>query len=473
MAASAQTGTQLKQVVRPFGEVNVHTASGKLAVRATIQMSVHKEGAQTGIALDGSGSMEPQYSKPIGGGLNAITPVARKLCSYLARTVDQDGGTTSIYWATGPDGAGIQEIGDLTADQAEAYVFAPPKRYGGDTKLLPAVRYFIDRFKDAPWGMYVFITDGAISDLEPVKAYTVELARNIEAKRRKPVKLILVGVGSGVNEEQMYALDDLETGTSVDVWDHKIAADMRDVSDIFAEVVDANARVAASGRILAPNGTMLKNYTDSGVPALIEFEAPVGTDYFTLQVGKKRFHQPLRDGVEVPASDPVEGGDEEPVSTPAAATGDVPANDPAKLDPAAAMARFEEEVKLRSYDDRYVDRIEEKEVLQIAGSLGMSFEDARAALLKVCDETRCVVESQVVKQIKDGVAAAAGNDGKIDHKEFEQIFTAAKRYVRGKRNDKEVKTLIVEVMETTGNNKVKTGWFSNWYSDLKKELGLS
>lgn len=470
---AAATGTQLKQVVRPFGEVNVRPVSGRLAVRATIRMSVHKEGAQTGIALDGSGSMEPQYSRPIGGGVNVITPVARKVCSYLARSVDQDGGTTSIYWAVGPDGAGIQEIGDLTADQAEAHVFAPPKKYGGDTKLLPAVRYFVERFKDSPWGMYVFVTDGAISDLEAVKAYTVELARGIEAGRRKPVKLILVGVGSGVNEDQMYALDDLETGTSVDVWDHKIAKDMRDVSDIFAEVVDANARVAASGRILAPNGSMLKNYTDAGVPALIEFEAPAGTDYFTLEAGKKRFHQPLRDGVEAPASDPVDGGDDEEVSTrPTVATGTGKAADSPKLDPAAAMARFEEEVKLRSYDDRYVDRTEEKEVLQIAGGLGMSFEDARAALVKVCDETRCVLESQVLKQIKDGVSAAAGNDGRVDQKEFEQIFSAAKKYVRGKKSDKELKVLIVEVMESTGNNKVKKGWFSNWYGDLKKELGL-
>src|SRR5262245_51396775 len=134
---TTQTSVQLKQVARPFGEVNVRPVSGRLAVRATILLTVQKEGAQTGIALDGSGSMEAQYVPSFGGGTNAITPVARKLCSYLARSVDQDGGTTSLYWAVGPDGSGIQEIGDLSAEQAEAHVFAAPKRYGKDTKLLP------------------------------------------------------------------------------------------------------------------------------------------------------------------------------------------------------------------------------------------------------------------------------------------------------------------------------------------------
>jgi hypothetical protein len=42
----------------------------------------------------------------------------------------------------------------------------------------------------------------------------------------------------------------------------------------------------------------------------------------------------------------------------------------------------------------------------------------------------------------------------------------------GKKNDREVKRMIVTVMEETGNNKVKTGWFTNWYANLKKDLGL-
>src|SRR5438105_13384911 len=155
--------SQLKKVVEPFGEVNVYPAAGgKTRVVATILMRPHKEGAQTGIALDGSGSMRKLYGvedgsrvlSPIFGGpkklSNDITPVAQKLCAYLARNIDADGGTTCIYWAVGSGGSQIEVVGDLTADQAEQHVFGPPRGLGTGTQLLPAVRYFVERFKDAP-----------------------------------------------------------------------------------------------------------------------------------------------------------------------------------------------------------------------------------------------------------------------------------------------------------------------------------
>ena len=53
---------QLKKVVEPFGEVNVYPAAGgKVRVVATVLMEPDREGTQTGIALDGSGSMAEAY----------------------------------------------------------------------------------------------------------------------------------------------------------------------------------------------------------------------------------------------------------------------------------------------------------------------------------------------------------------------------------------------------------------------------
>jgi hypothetical protein len=109
--------SQLKNVVDPFGEVNVYPSGSRTRVVATILMEPHKEGAQTGIALDGSGSMSKLYGvedgsrvlSPIFGGPkklhNEVTPVAQKLCAYLARKIDADGGTTCIYWAVGNNGS--------------------------------------------------------------------------------------------------------------------------------------------------------------------------------------------------------------------------------------------------------------------------------------------------------------------------------------------------------------------------------
>src|SRR5438445_2448364 len=104
---------QLKKPVEPFGEVNVYPQpGGSIRVVATILMEPRREGTQTGIALDGSGSMASLYGVEEEGGFlaslfgrkkqktNEVTPVAQKVCAYLARKLDADGGTTSIYWAT-------------------------------------------------------------------------------------------------------------------------------------------------------------------------------------------------------------------------------------------------------------------------------------------------------------------------------------------------------------------------------------
>jgi hypothetical protein len=313
--AQGEIMAQLKKVVEPFGEVNVYPAPGsKQRVVATILMEPHREGTQTGIALDGSGSMAKLYGVEESPGFlaslfgfkkethNDITPVAQKICAYLARRIDADGGTTCIYWATGNAGSQIQEIGDLTADQAERHIFGPPGDFGTGTQLLPAVRYFVDRFNTAPWGFYVFITDGELHDLEAVKRYSTQLAVEVSAKRRRPLKFVLIGVGPDVNEQQMEELDDLDTGTDVDLWDHKLAAEMRQVEEIFAEVVDKNARISDAGRILDSQGQVVKDYSDTGMSAYLEFEISSTAKYFTMEVNGNKIHQPLSDSASAPPS---------------------------------------------------------------------------------------------------------------------------------------------------------------------------
>jgi hypothetical protein len=331
---------QLKSVVEPFGEVNVYpTPGGKVRVVASILMEPRKEGAQTGIALDGSGSMRKLYGDSGGGGVvsplfkkpqaqNEVAPVAQQVCAYLARRIDADGGTTVIYWATGEEGRQVEVVGDFKADQAERHAFGPPRDYGTGTHLLPAVRYFVDRFRDAAWGFYVFVTDGELFDLEEVKEYSRRLAQEIAAGRRRPVKFVLIGVGPDVNEKQMEELDDLDA--PVDLWDHKLAAHMRNLQEIFAEVVDRNARVTDNGKVLDQQGRVVKNYNDTGLPAVLEFEVPVGTDYFTLEFDGNRVHQPLYDRAQVP------GAEVRPAAPAQATPPPVPAAAPAAPPPAPA-----------------------------------------------------------------------------------------------------------------------------------------
>ncbi|MFO1429568.1 MAG: vWA domain-containing protein [Candidatus Competibacteraceae bacterium] len=222
-----------------------------------------------------------------------VEPVAREMTAYLASNLDADGGTTVIYWACG-DGSQIEELGDLTSEDCKEASFQGPVQhtFGNKTILTPAVRYFAERFRDARRGMYIFITDGELNDLEEVKRYTIGLCKDIESGRRNPLKCVLIGVGSDINETQMEELDDLESGTEVDIWDHKIHKEMRGLTEIFAEVVSENQIIAPTARIFDATGQMVRNFAD-GLPAKVTFTMPASSAWFELEVAGRRIRQSI------------------------------------------------------------------------------------------------------------------------------------------------------------------------------------
>jgi hypothetical protein len=331
-----------KLVVEPFGKINYwDLPDGGKRVRVYFLMENPIEGAQTGVAIDGSGSMQANFGKEalrqvrqitsqdqytlkrmglrteqevlvamVSLGIFQITPPgpniveeqARKMTEYLSK-FDADGGTTVIYWATG-DGRQIDVVGDLTGPQCPTASFPGPKDFGNETHLLPAIKYFVERFADARWGMYVFITDGALNDLDAVKRYCTQLARDIAKGKRNDLKFVLIGVGADIDEGQMEELDDLETGTDIDLWDHKIAREMKQLADIFAEVVSETVIIVlGDGVVKDAGGNIVKDYRDTGLPALMWFDLPPGSHWFILEVGSQVVAQPLAAGVKVPVAE--------------------------------------------------------------------------------------------------------------------------------------------------------------------------
>ena len=135
--------------------------------------------------------------------------------------------------------------------------------------------------------------------------------------------------------------------------------------------------------------------------------------------------------------------------------------------------RFINEIKLRAFDDQYVDSDEEKEILRIAISMNVDLDTARMALKQACAMENYVLESEVLTEMKTQLEVFAGNDGQVDETEFNLLFQTMKSKCKGKIQDVKVKRMIIEEMENSGLNKVKTGWFSNWYTKAKKEVGLA
>lgn len=291
--------------VEPFGKINYWDppdGRGRM-IRATILMERAIEGAKVGIAIDGSGSMEDLFGKkPLSAFIpappNHVKPAAQAMSAYLAKRA-ADGKVAAIYWATGPAGGEIQVLGDLAVAEAGQFDFGPPNHYGTGTLLLPALKYFTDGTQrkdlyDAPWGMYVFITDGAIDDMDPVKQYCTQLAKDIDAGRRNDLKLVIIGLGNQVEEDQLDELDDLETGTDVDLWDSKLASEMKDLSEIFAEVVDEGSIIVpGDGLVKDDAGNVIVDYRDTGLPGVLEIALPAGAKSFSLEVAGNVVVQPL------------------------------------------------------------------------------------------------------------------------------------------------------------------------------------
>lgn len=325
-----------------FGEVNVKRIDSVVEVIATILTVPDVNdglGYQTGVALDGSASMKNGYGLSMRGKIppevvseyvekgwikrsivdgkkrtslaavaeadaikrgiltrseNSVEPIARQFLESLASGLDDDGGTTLIYWASGRDGNQIEVVGDITAEECPTLEIAGPSiGFGNNTYLIPAIEYFDKRFDDAPNGIYVFITDGEIGDFQQVKEYTKDLAHRVHSGERHPIKLVLIGLGEDLNHEQLEELDDFDPGVPVDIWDHKIASEMRQLEEIFAEIVDENEIVFPPSKILDQNGNVVKSY-DNGVPALLSFEIDAESEYFEIHCRGEVIRQVLR-----------------------------------------------------------------------------------------------------------------------------------------------------------------------------------
>jgi hypothetical protein len=134
--------------------------------------------------------------------------------------------------------------------------------------------------------------------------------------------------------------------------------------------------------------------------------------------------------------------------------------------------RFVEEIKLRAYDDKYIDKTEEREILQNAIQMGVSVDSARGALLSVCAGNGYIVESQVLESVKKVLETFAENDGVISEKEFNDAVTICKKECSGKRTDVQCKKMIIQMVDDN-SWKTKQGMFHHWYDKVKKDVGMA
>ncbi|AKF86888.1 hypothetical protein MFUL124B02_35455 [Myxococcus fulvus 124B02] len=294
--------------VEPFSDL--HVEEGK--VRAVLLHDPTVEGLDVAIYMDASGSMEEEYKyerpkrsflewlrgAPLKDPANQVEPQVQWMLEYLA-TKDRNGLLRVAYWAAGATGKDVEVVGELKGVDVQQYRFPGAKKPGGHTFMTPAlkdyVRYLREQVKHgARRGCAVIVTDGKLHDAEEVERFSAQVAKDIVAGRLPRMNFVLVGVGDGVDEEQLERIAHLEYPGVGHLWCHRIAEEIGQVAELVAVLVDENMTVAAGGTVYDDKGRVLKTY-EGRLPAVLEFEVPEGAESFTLEVNGQRFTQPLPD----------------------------------------------------------------------------------------------------------------------------------------------------------------------------------
>jgi hypothetical protein len=286
--------SQHEVISKPFSDV--HNKGGKII--ATLLHDPSVEGLDVALYMDGSASMEGEYGPrgvlaKLGPIRNTVEPQMRWMLEYLA-TKDRDGVLRVAYWATG-DGSQLEIVGDLTGAQANTYKFPGPQYYGKGTVMLPVLRDYVafirnEVEKGARRGLAVIITDSQIHDANDIRAYSVQVAKEIAAGRLPRLNFVLVGVGSHVDEEQMEEICHEEYPGVGHLWCHRVADRMEEMAELVAVLVDETMTVAAGGTIYDDKGNTLKVY-EARLPAVLEFDVPHGCKKFVLEVAGQKFEQ--------------------------------------------------------------------------------------------------------------------------------------------------------------------------------------
>ena len=129
--------------------------------------------------------------------------------------------------------------------------------------------------------------------------------------------------------------------------------------------------------------------------------------------------------------------------------------------------QFIEFITLQGFDDQYIDRQEEKRILEVGVKNGLSVEEGLSLIRQVASQKGLVVERDAEDRAKDFLEGAATNDGKVTKKEFADAVAQFKTATKGKILEPEMKRRLKKMMEDNGWKAKEGGLFgSKWYSAI-------
>jgi hypothetical protein len=128
---------------------------------------------------------------------------------------------------------------------------------------------------------------------------------------------------------------------------------------------------------------------------------------------------------------------------------------------------FVDFIMLQVFDDQYIDRQEEKKILEEGIKKGMGVDEGLGIMRQVALEKGIALERDAEERAKETLEAFATNDGKVDKKEFEDAVAIFKKHSKGKIPEPDLKKRLKKMM-VENDWKAKEGGFfgSKWFSAI-------
>jgi K+ transporter len=136
--------------------------------------------------------------------------------------------------------------------------------------------------------------------------------------------------------------------------------------------------------------------------------------------------------------------------------------------------RYVAEIDKRGLDDKYIDGVEERELMQIAIQHGFPPERARAVVVDVCREKGYVIEASLVQFIREKLKLRARTDGSLDPAGFDEIVReTATQLARTTRSPRDVQQLVANTMDDAGYRRARPWWQPDWLQRLRNRKGMN
>lgn len=108
--------------------------------------------------------------------------------------------------------------------------------------------------------------------------------------------------------------------------------------------------------------------------------------------------------------------------------------------------KFGEHIKLRGFDDQYIDRLEEKEILQTGIEMGLSFEQAYQQLKQISNHLEYILESELILKIEELITKFLARHKSVNQKQFNDIAIFIHKMTKEKFSYIQCQKMVKEVM---------------------------